>query len=116
MKAYLPEGMPWGDANTYVLGNMVGGGCVAFAFELTDAAFGKLPLRTLHRGQFSYEDLRVGDMPRIGHDTHTVVVLEIHSDHVVVAEGNYQRSVHWGRSIPRQEIIQADYIWTRYPE
>ena len=35
---------------------------------------------------------------------------------VVVAEGNYTRSVRWGRRIPRKEIILSDYVWTRYPE
>ena len=116
VKSYLPDGMPWGDANSYRLGSTVGKGCVAFAFELTDAAFGKLPLRTLQRGRFIYEDLRVGDMPRVNNDTHTVVILEIHPDCVVVAEGNYNRSVRWGRRISRQEIIRADYVWTRYPD
>ncbi|MBQ2634422.1 MAG: hypothetical protein IJF88_07600 [Oscillospiraceae bacterium] len=54
-------------------------------------------------------------MPRINGDTHTVIILEIHDDHVVIAEGNYNSSVHWGRTLTRQQLMQADYVWTRYP-
>ena len=127
MKEELPEGLRWTNEDEYTLHyeevwegvtrqfSFTGMGCVAFAFRVSSAAFGELPLRTLERGDFAYEDLRVGDMPRINGDTHTVIILEIHDDHVVIAEGNFKSSVHWGRTLTRQQLMQADYVWTRYP-
>ncbi len=116
-----PEGMPWTNDNSYVwhaVPNCIytGYGCVAFAFILSDAAFGNLPAREIYSGEFSFEDIRVGDILRINNDTHSVIVLETHSDHLVLAEGNYNSSIHWGRTITESEIMSSiDYLWTRYP-
>lgn len=127
MREELPEGLPWTNENEYTLHyeeewegvtrqfSFTGLGCVAFVFRVSSAAFGDAPLRTLEKGDFAYEDLRVGDMPRINNDTHSVILLEIHDDHVVIAEGNYNSSVHWGRTLTRQQLMEADYVWTRYP-
>ncbi len=63
------EGTPWDDSNhSYddwgggpVAGNITGGtGCAAFAFELSDKAFGALPARTLTTGEFQLSDVRAG--------------------------------------------------------
>ena len=35
-------------------------GCVAFAFILSDAAFGSLPARMYSSGEFSFDDIKVG--------------------------------------------------------
>ena len=127
MRKELPEGQRWTNENQYVLTyhdtvdgrpityTFAGYGCVAFALKVSSAAFGNLPLRTIQRGSFRYEDLRVGDMPRIYNNSHTVVLLEIHSDHVVIAEGNYNEAIHWGRTLTKAEVMEADYVWTRYP-
>ena len=110
--------MPWTNDMTYVSKSIIpgvvytGGGCAAFAFELSDAAFGDLPAREHH----SISDIRVGDIIRVKNDTHSVIVLEVHSDGVIVAEGNYNYSVHWGRFISNSELGETlTYIWTRYP-
>ena len=128
LQSDYPEGMPWTNDDEYVLSyveirdgrpvnvRFTGRGCVAFAFILSSAAFGDLPLKTLERGSFTYDDLRVGDMPRINSDTHTVIILEKYDDHVVIAEGNYNSSIHWGRTLTREQIMNSDYIWTRYPD
>lgn len=128
LQSDYPEGMPWTNDDEYVLSyveirdgrpvnvRFTGRGCVAFAFILSSAAFGDLPLKTLERGSFTYDDIRVGDMPRINSDTHTVIILEKYDDHVVIAEGNYNSSIHWGRTLTREQIMNSDYIWTRYPD
>ena len=118
MKAQYPEGMPWTNANEYVwyaIPNTIytGGGCVAFAFILSDAAFGDLPAREISPVRF--EDVRVGDILRMENDTHSVIVLEKHENSVIIAEGNYNSSIHWGRELSREAVESADYMYTRYP-
>jgi hypothetical protein len=101
--------------------NISGVGCVAFAFILSDAAFGSLPARMYAAGQFKFEDIKVGDILRVNHDAHTVIVLEVSDAGVLVAEGNistgdHQGKVHWGRGISKEEVMRdtSHYI-TRYP-
>lgn len=116
-KTRYPEGLSWTDNNSYFwnINNTMGYGCAAFAFILSDAAFGTLPSRTLYNVTIS--DLRVGDILRMNNDAHSAVVLEVYGDHVVLAEGNYNSSVHWGRVYTSQEIASSvDYAITRYPE
>ncbi len=97
--------------------NIVAVGCVAFAFILSDAAFGSLPARMYAPGAFSFEDIKVGDILRVNTDTHTVIVLEVSEAGVVVAEGNNSGKVHWGRAISKNDVMNntSHYI-TRYPE
>jgi hypothetical protein len=55
-------------------------------------------------------------MLRVNHDTHTVIVLEKRSDSVIVAEGNYNSSIHRGREITSQELLNGNFYGsTRYP-
>ena len=116
MKSEYPEGMHWTNDNSYAWrGGIynVGYGCAGFAFILSDAAFGDLPARKV--SDFTYDDVKVGDILRIYNDTHSVIVLEKYSDHVVIAEGNYNSSIHWGRELNKSTVMQANYILTRYP-
>lgn len=117
MKASYPEGMPWTNNDFYAWkggGQYYGGyGCVAFAFILSDAAFGDLPSRT----HTNFDDIRVGDIIRMNYDMHSVVALEVYDTYIVVAEGNFNSSIHWGRQISLDEIRQTGtYVTTRYPE
>ena len=96
-------------------------GCVAFAFILSDQAFGSLPARMYAAGGFTYEDIKVGDILRINGDTHTVIVLEASDFGVVIAEGNistgdHKGRIHWGRTISKENVMRdtSHYI-TRYP-
>ena len=102
--------------------NISATGCVAFAFSLSDVAFGSLPARMYTSGGFTYEEIKVGDILRVNNATHTVIVLEVNDAAVVVAEGNiadgdHVGKVHWGRGISKEEVmrITSHYI-TRYPE
>jgi len=113
-----PEGTPWTNENFYAWNGGVfsgGYGCVAFAFILSDAAFGQLPARQVTEN-ISLETVRVGDILRMDGDAHSVILLEVHEDHAVIAEGNYNNSVHWGRILTLEEVAASDYVLTRYPE
>jgi len=102
--------------------NIVAVGCVAFAFILSDEAFGSLPARMYAAGAFSYEDIKAGDILRVDNDVHTVIVLEVNDAGVVVAEGNistgdHKGRVHWGRAISKEEVMSStSHYITRYPE
>ena len=78
---------------------------------MSDAAFGDARA-VIHT---DYSNVRVGDILRVNNDTHSVIVLEVKADSVVVAEGNYNGSIHWGRELSKSQIIGAgSYIMTRY--
>lgn len=117
LKEQYPEGTRYTNADFYRWkgGYYYGGyGCAGFAFMLSDAAFGDLPARFY----YDYSKIRVGDILRVNGDTHSVIVLEVHESYVIVAEGNYNSSVHWGRRITREEINDGSTVhaMTRYPE
>ncbi|MCM1160708.1 MAG: Ig-like domain-containing protein [Roseburia sp.] len=116
MKSKYPEGMKWTNANYYAWkGGIYSGGygCAGFAFAISDAAFGDLPARK----HTDFSSIRVGDIVRMNNDTHSVIVLEVKENGVVVAEGNYNSSVHWGRQISFSAIRSTGtYVLTRYPQ
>lgn len=132
LKETYPEGMTWtnyepygtkgnlGSAYTWkggpIYGARSGVGCMAFAFILSDEAFGNLPARPIAKGKFTFEDVKVGDILRVKGNSHSVIVLKKSTGGVVVAEGNYNKSVHWGRTMSASEVKNADFIITRYPQ
>lgn len=113
-KAVFPEGMRWTNDNYYGWkgGTYIGGfGCAGFAFAVSDAAFGDVRAK-IHK---DYSNIRVGDILRVDNDTHSVIVLEVRENSVIVAEGNYNSSIHWGREIPKERLVDpSSYIMTRY--
>lgn len=115
LKEKYPEGTRWTNANYYAWkGGIYSGGygCAGFAFLLSDAAFGSLQARKHN----DYSNIRVGDIVRMDYDNHSVIVLEVKTDSVIVAEGNYNNSVHWGREISLSSIYKSGtYVMTRYP-
>jgi len=97
-------------------------GCVAFAFTLSDTAFGNLKARIYAAVEFAFDDIKPGDILQVNNDAHTVIVLKVSEVGVVVAEGNISTGdhvgkVHWGRTISKEEVLRdtSHYI-TRYPE
>lgn len=126
--SYFAEGAPWtNETHSYkwnggkLDGNVESGqGCVAFAFRLSDKAFGSLPARMYANGQFKFSDVKNGDILRVNNDAHTVIVLQVSDVGVVLAEGNYHENggegfVHWGRTMTKAEVEAADHYITRYP-
>lgn len=105
-----PEGMIWTNdtppaywSNIYIDNVHQGGcGCHGFALIVSDKVFDHNPARRYE----DYTQLRVGDVLRINNDTHTVVVLENHLEegYIVVTEGNYAGTVHWGRRISKSTL------------
>ncbi len=117
LKQTYPEGMRWTNANyaPFKGGIYSGGyGCAGFAFILSDAAFGDLPARIIR--PVSLDKVHTGEILRINNDSHSVIILEVKSDSVVIAEGNFNSSIHWGRTLSATEVAGADYVMTRYPE
>lgn len=110
------EGRRWTNKNYYDWKGGIydrGYGCAGFAFLLSDAAFGDLPARK-HR---NFSKIKVGDIVRLEHDRHSVIVLKKEADGVIVAEGNYDDSIHWGRRLSYSEIRKTGtYVFTRYPK
>lgn len=127
LKAKYPEGKKWTTANKYTWDSSIyyndvtciGGGCVAFAFMASDAAFGKYNKSRKVSGKNWYSKIRAGDIIRLEVEggEHSVVVLQKKSNSVVVVEGAYNNSVHWGRTISMKSLKkQGKYLITRYPE
>ena len=59
--------------------------------------------------------LRIGDIVRTDHDTHEVIIIDKTDEGIVVAEGNFNNAVHWGRAITYEELSQsAVYYYSRY--
>lgn len=125
--ARYQEGAPWtNETHEYAWNGgtqdgiaRIGRGCVAFAYELSDEAFGSLPARMT--ASFTFSDVKVGDILRVNNDAHTVIVLRVADNGVTIAEGNYSEDggggkVHWGRSMGVAEVEAASHLITRYPE
>lgn len=136
MQEAYPDGMHWTNqsptpAYTWVFPGSLWsmGGCAAFAAIIQDAAFG--PIKDIpptwqrindichssgvaeSPAPFSWETLWPGDILRF--KGHSVIVVEKHLDHVVVAEGNYSAQIKWGRTITRNSVEQSgQYVLTRY--
>ena len=117
-KSRYPEGMNFTNADyrSWVGGIYRGGfGCAGFCFELSDAAFA--PNLAVMRTTNLTKGLRPGDIIRLDYNTHSVIITEVYSDAVVVAEANFNSSVHWGRRITFDEIARTGTnIITRYEE
>lgn len=131
LRDVYPEGLTWTNATPYGSANILGDaytwhggfvknarkgvGCAGFAFIASDAAFGDLPATTIDNGGFTFDDVRVGDILRVHNNSHFVIVIQKSNDGVIVAEGNYNSSVHWGRALNKAEVAAAAFIVTRYP-
>lgn len=116
MKEKYPEGMRWTNDNVYAWNGGIysrGGGCVAFAFTLSDSVFGNLNARK----HTDFSQVKVGDIVRLHNDAHSVIVLQKQDEIITVAEGNYNSSVHWGRKIDLSDSSNGfTYVLTRYPK
>ena len=114
MKKKYPEGRRFTNETFYAWNGGIyrgGYGCAAFVFELSDEAFG-MNETLMH---YNWNDIHVGDILRTDFDTHSVIVLKTDDSGVIVAEGNYNDSVHWGRKISLSELRSSgSNSMTRY--
>ena len=87
--------------------------CAAFACIVSDAVFGTLPARRI----YDTNSARVGDMINVHSPTaHSMIVLADNGDSLTVCEGNFNGTIHWGRTISKQELQAGlSEIITRYP-
>lgn len=109
-----PEGRVWNNGTFYSSDGLGfrGVGCAAFAAMCTDAVWGDNPGVRYD----SFEQIRVGDILRVKYDSHSVVVLEVLPDSVIVTEGNYEGVVHWDRILTREYLENGNFFGTtRYP-
>ena len=115
-KEQYPEGMRFTNADyrAWKGGFYDGGyGCVGFAFMLSDAVFDNLPARYCT----DFHEIRVGDVVRINKDKHSVIILKMNGANITIAEANYNKSVHWGRTFTYEEFSKVfNYALTRYPK
>ena len=116
LKSTYPEGMRYTDNEVYTTSYdnrlAIGYGCHGFALQISDDVFETA--RYTRTSNFTMDDIKPGVIVRIQNDTHTVVVLEKKENTVVIVEGNYYGTVHWGRELSHSEILGGNYIITRY--
>lgn len=132
LKEKYPDGMRWdenypfgpeGEQKYYYFEATASSAraCAAFVYVVSDEAFGpKVKARSVGKKNFTYEMIQVGDILKIVNSmgtTHYVIVLEVATDGVTIAEGNYGGIVNWGRFITR-EYIEENFLQliTRYPD
>jgi len=135
LQSEYPEGTRWSDANEYtwhISKQYIDfSGSAAWATFCSDTAFGdingeytikkynirgsEVPWCPDAPGEFNYSSLRPGDILCINNSSVYVIVLERYDDHIVICEGNYAQTVHWGRELDMFDLGEADYVITRYP-
>lgn len=118
LKTVFPEGMSWNESNVYnwTLNDhntsRNGYACSAYALQVSDLVFG------VDAPAFSHNDInniKVGDILHLKHIDHDVVALEVHDDYVIVTEGNYNGTVHWGWKVKKTDLVRwSTGITTRY--
>jgi len=113
LKKTYPEGTSWGDNKFYFWKaiNCNCYGCIAFAGTVSDAIFGKNTPVKQHK---DFSKIKPGDHVRIG-DYHSLIVISKKGNTVTVVEGNYNKSVHWGRKFTKSKLqSEGFYVETRY--
>lgn len=129
MEGYT-EGTPWDNDNHeywntvefdgWPAGCYGGYGCFAFMLDMMEyASYYEYPIRVINGTYDNLPKIRVGDGIRLNDNMHSVVVLEVAADGhtITVAEGNYNHSVHWGRTIDLSNPNNGfTYVATFWPE
>ena len=121
-----PEGYSLGQYSVAKLNTttLEGYGSQAFAYMLSNILFENSPASL--DDTVTFEEVRVGDILRLPGNGRSagggraVVVTEKHADSVTVAQGDWHETpdspgiVHWGETLPRQQVENAEYRITRY--
>lgn len=77
-----------------------------------DAVFGKNAKKTTST-TLDWDALRVGDHLRVKNTIggeHSVIILSVDGDSITLCEGNYNSSIHWGRTMTQEEL-EEDFIY-----
>lgn len=109
-EGYLGKSYRWGVQNDVKLGL----GCVAFAYLMSDVAFGTMPYAEYTATK---DNVRPGDVIRINDDRHSIIILQVNQDSFTIAEGNSGKRVRWGREIEKDKLIASiTFSYTRYTD
>ena len=130
IKAEYPHGTPWGDDKTWESENYciklsngtihyaAFSGWAAFTQMCQDRIFGNYSENGLTvRHHTDFDAIKVGDEVAEYGGSHFVIVVEKKADSIIVAEGNFNDEVRWGREVSRSEFENNNYrVNTVYPE
>lgn len=127
IKEVFPEGMSWTGMQYSYVWNYTDNGqkmrirgydCAAFAMIVSDAVYGtSAGINMIHNPNVN--NLRIGDVVKyINNDktgaTHFVVVTDVTGDNITVCEANWNKAVHWGRTITKSYLSgRIQYIVRR---
>ena len=119
MQELYPEGSHWDSSSYYIDRNgWKEGGCFGFAIMLQEAAFPDNTMLVRKNAPISIRDVHAGDILSYGitgnSGGHSVIVVEVREDCVVVAEGNVGNGVSWDRTMSAAEVSGVQYRWTYY--
>lgn len=87
-------------------------GCSAFTHSMLDELFGdtlniSAPYYWTIGGQNLSHDFKLRPGDTISQGNHIVIVTDVYDDYVIVAEGNYNGKVNWGRKIMLSDLVGA---------
>ncbi len=113
-KSIYPDGTSWDETKYFQWKGGIyisGKGSIAFAFLLSDAAFGSCQA-TKHQ---NFSNIRVGDIVVLNNESSSFIVLKANSDSYTIAEGNKNGVVKWESTISKSEVQStADFVLTRW--
>lgn len=106
LQTVFPQGMAWDDYVRYENDYAIGYGCMAFAMEVQDLIYGTDSVPVIEK-DFAWEDIQAGDHIRFynrNHGEHSAIVTEKKGDTITIAEGNYNDSVSWSRTMDKNDL------------
>lgn len=112
IKAQYPEGMHWTNEDMYIpkYAHVRAYGCAGFAYICSDTIYGE---NAPYKAYQNINQIRVGDIVHLDNGEHYVFVIGKDANGIVAAEGNYNRSIHYGRYIPNSTMGFTDGVTRR---
>lgn len=75
------------------------------------------PLLYVTKSTVEEDAIKVGDEVAEYNGSHFVIVVEKKADFIIIAEGNFNDEVRWGREVSRSDFENNNYrVNTVYPE
>ena len=113
-KSIYPDGTSW-DGTKYFQWKggiyISGKGSIAFAFLLSDAAFGSCQA-TKHQ---NFSNIKVGDIVVLNNESWSFIVVKVNPDSYTIAEGDKNGEVKWESTVSKSEVQStADFVLTRW--